>query len=72
MDEPVANKDALALTVKDLLDVVKQEHLGRDAKIFLSSDEEGNSLYGLAEFGLEDGYLVLYPRNNEKYALFDD
>lgn len=65
------NKDAKALTVKDLLEVVKQEELNLDTKIFLSSDEEGNNIYGMAEFGLEGKNLVLYPYNSDGYALFD-
>lgn len=65
------NKNAKALTVKDLLEIVKQEKLPLSTKIFLSSDEEGNDFYGLAEFGLEGNSLVLYPYNSESYALFN-
>lgn len=61
---------AKALTIRDLLQVVQQEKLSLDTKIFLSSDEEGNNIYGMAEFGIEGKHLVLYPYNSEDYELF--
>lgn len=60
-----------ALTLEDLLEVVKQEKLTPKAKIFLSIDEEGNEMYGLASFGIEKGELVLYPSNTAEYRLSD-
>ncbi len=67
------NKNAKALTVKDLLAIIEQEKLTPDTKIFLSSDEEGNAMYGFAEYGLEGKQnLILYPYNSESYGLYID
>lgn len=61
----------MIMTIRDFLDVIKQQKLPLDTKIYLSSDEEGNSYYGLAEFGIQGKakYFVLYPGNSSDFEL---
>ena len=65
------SKTSRILTIKDFLDVIKQEELPLDTKIYLSSDEEGNNYYGLSEFGIQGKakYFVLYPGNSPDFEL---